>query len=299
MNDDVYDCYKRAGKIVAEARDYGKTLIKSGVSYLEVADKIESKILEKGAELSFPVNISRNTIAAHYSPKHDDTQVFNKGDVIKLDIGSHINGFIADTAITIEVESHNYEDMIKASSFALEKAINEIKSGIELSNIGNTIEETIKSYGFTPIDNLTGHSLERYKLHSGISVPNISNSNNKIKPKEGDVLAIEPFATNGSGHVISGNGSNIYICKKSLKLKIIRDTRSKFIYNKIEKTFKTLPFAERWSEKLFQNSELKLRRLSYLGIIKQYPQLIEINNGIITQKEHTVIITEDGCEVIT
>jgi len=299
MDTDVYEKYKRAGKIAAEARDYGKDLIKPGVSFLEVANNVESKIIDNKAGLSFPVNISRNDIAAHYSPRHDDKFVFKKGDVIKLDVGSHIDGYIADTAITVEVETHKYDDMIKASSDALENAIILMKADIVISEIGKTIEKTIQSYGYKPIDNLTGHSLERYQLHSGMSIPNISNIFNKIKPKAGDVLAIEPFATNGAGHVNSGSGSNIYMCEKSFRSRMIGGNRSKIMYKTMKNEFKTLPFAERWSEKLFPNSTLLLRRLSYLGLIKQYPQLIEVNKGIITQKEHTVIVTEDGCEVIT
>ena len=299
MDADVYAKYKRAGKIAAEARDYGADLIKPGVSFLEVANNVESKMLDEGASLSFPVNISRNEIAAHYSPRHDDKLVFKKGDVIKLDVGSHIDGYIADTAITVEVETHKYDDMVKASSDALDNAISLMKAGIALSEIGRTIEKTIQSYGYKPIDNLTGHSLERYQLHSGMSIPNVSTIFNKIKPKAGDALAIEPFATDGTGHVTSGNGSNIYMCEKSFRSRMIRENRSKLLFNKMKNEFKTLPFAERWSEKLFPNSALALRRLSYLGLIRQYPQLIEANGGIITQKEHTVIVTEDGCEATT
>jgi len=302
MDEDVYAKYKRAGRIAAEARDYGADLIKPGVSFLEVANKVESKIIDNGAGLSFPVNISRNDIAAHYSPRHDDKFVFKKGDVIKLDVGSHIDGYIADTAITVEVETCKYDDMVKASSDALDNAISLMKADIVISEIGKTIEETIQSYGYKPIDNLTGHSLERYQLHSGKSIPNISNIFTKIKPKAGDVLAIEPFATDGAGHVTSGSGSNIYMCEKSFRSRMIGGNRSKLMYNKMKNEFKTLPFAERWLEKLFPNNSNSLpllRRLSYLGLIRQYPQLIEVNKGIITQKEHTVIVTEEGCEVIT
>ncbi|MCK5636083.1 MAG: M24 family metallopeptidase, partial [Thermoplasmatales archaeon] len=122
MNDKVYENYILAGKIAAETRDYGAGLIKSGVSFLEVANNVESKIVEKGAGLAFPVNISVNEIAAHYSPRHDDKLVFKKGDVVKLDLGALIDGYIADTAITVEVETNKYDDMVKASSDALDAA---------------------------------------------------------------------------------------------------------------------------------------------------------------------------------
>lgn len=299
MDNQIYDNYKLAGKITAEAREYGLNLIKPGVSFLEVANRIESKILDSGAGLAFPVNISVNEIAAHYSPRHNDTLVFKKGDVVKLDVGAHIDGYIADTAITIEIETHNYKDMIKASSDALDAAINLIKADLNLFKIGKAVEETIMSYGYKPIDNLTGHSLQRYILHAGMSIPSVRDRLHSDKPKVGDVLAIEPFATNGAGHVISGDGSNIYLCKKSFKPKNIRDKKAENIFNKMESNFKTLPFAQRWFEKLFSNSDTTLRKLNFLGLIKHYPQLIDAKKGIVTQKEHTVIIKEEGCEVIT
>jgi len=299
MNSEIYDKYKLAGKIAADARDFGVNLLKSGVSCLDIANKIESKIIDKGGGLAFPVNISINEIAAHYSPKNDDSITLKKNDVVKLDIGAHIDGFIADTAITIEIGNNNYNKMIKASSNALDSAINILKDGINLYEIGKTVQETITSFGYKPIDNLTGHSMQRYILHAGMSIPNVPDKVYNNKPKAGDVLAIEPFATNGAGHVISGPGSNIYLCKESFRQRLIRDKETRIIFEKIKNEFKTLPFAQRWFKKQFSYSEMSLRKLSFIGLVKHYPQLIDAKKGIVTQKEHTVIITEDGCEVIT
>jgi methionyl aminopeptidase len=299
MNDDIYKKYKLAGTIASEARDYGVELIKPGISFEEIANKIEKKILENKAGLAFPVNISVNEIAAHYSPITNDKNVIKKGDVVKLDLGAHIDGYIADTAITVEVEENNYEDMINASSDALDEAINTIKPGINLFEIGKNIQEIIKSYGFNPIDNLTGHSMEKYNLHAGMSVPNVFDKSHSSKPKPGDVFAIEPFSTNGQGHVKAGEGSNIYLCKKSYNPRLIRNRQIKIAFEKLKNNFNSLPFAHRWTEKLFNNSNNLLRRFCFLGLITHYPQLVEARKGIVTQKEHTVIITEKGCEVIT
>ena len=299
MNDITYEKYKRAGKIAAGARNLGASLIKPGVRLLDVVSAVEKKILDEGAGIAFPTNIALNDIAAHFSPRHDDTSVFKKGDVVKLDVGAHVDGYIADTAVTIELGTHNYEDMIRASSDALEAAIARIKADVDLGEIGSIVESTITSYGFKPIDNLTGHSLERYTLHSGMSVPSVSSTSETVRPKAGDVIAIEPFATNGMGHVVSGPGSNIYLCNKSIRSRLVRDPRAKAMFQKLTKRFKTLPFAQRWTEQSIPNSEIVLKRLSLLGFIKHYPQLPEAKKGIVTQKEHTVIITEEGCDVTT
>lgn len=300
MEDGVYDNYIFAGTVASKARKFGIGLLKPDASLLDIAEKVESKIIEEGAGLAFPVNISINEIAAHFSPRADDERLtLKKGDVVKLDLGSHVDGYIADTAITVEIGSNNYCSMIEASSKALENVIDFIKPKVNLFEIGEVVEKTIQSYGFKPISNLTGHSMQRYILHAGKTVPNVSDLSYKNKLKIDDVLAIEPFATDGAGHVVTGEGSNIYLCKNTFNPRLIRNNREKLMFNKAKEIFKTLPFAQRWFDKRFSNSDNLLRKLSFLGMIKHYPQLIDADKGIVTQKEHTVIIKEEGCEVIT
>ncbi len=299
INEEILAYYQEAGRIAGEAREYGLTLLKAGALYKDIADKIEEKIVSLGAKVAFPVNIAANTIAAHYTPTHDDTTVVQKGDLIKLDVGAHINGYIGDTASTIEIETDNHTDMIKASAEALQAAIELIKPDIDLHLIGKTIEDTITSYGFTPIENLTGHSLKQYTLHAGLSIPNTQRAADNNRPQEGDIVAIEPFATDGTGRVTSGAGSNIYCCQESLRARFIRDNRTKQAFHALYRTYKTLPFSERAAHKTIAHSSLNLKRLNMYGVLHHYPQLPEINNGLVSQKEHTVIITHDGCTITT
>jgi methionyl aminopeptidase len=299
MDDKVYKNYKRAGKIAAEARDYGVSLLKPGALVLDIATNVEKKITEQGAGLAFPVNIALNTLAAHYSPWHADPLTLKKGDVVKLDVGAHVDGYIADTAVTVELETHHYDTMIRASEEALAHVIDVLHPQLPLSEAGKTIQNTITSFGYKPIENLMGHGLSRYELHSGVSIPNVGTMGGKTTLHEGDVVAIEPFATNGAGHVISGQGSHIYLSKESIKAKFIRDNKTKMLFEKIQTHFGTLPFAQRWCHGLFPNDDLAMKKLSLLGIIKHYPQLVEAKGGIVTQKEHTLIVRKDGCEVIT
>ena len=299
MNSEVYEKYIQAGKIASEAREYGASLIKPGVRLLEVANKVESKITDKGAGIAFPVNISINEIAAHYTSNVNDDKTFQKGDVVKIDVGAHVDGYIADTAKTVEVQTKDHSDMIEAVEEGLNIAIDMIRPDIDLSKLGKKVQDKIHSYGFKPVDNLTGHSLEQYVLHAGTSIPSVADALNISKIKKDDVVAIEPFATNGAGHVIQGNGSNIYLCDPSLRAKFVRDNKIKTMYNKLYKEFKSLPFAQRWADKIIPKSEINLRKISFHGFLKHYPQLIDAKKGIVTQREHTVIITDDGCEVTT
>jgi len=293
---EIYQKYKRAGKIAANARELGIKHIEEGVSYLEIVEMVERKIRESGGDLAFPVNISVNEVAAHFTPAHNDAEYrFRKGDVVKLDVGAHIDGYIADTAATVEVGSDRYADLIDASREALYRVIDMIKPSVKLKDIGKVSSSIIQSKGFKPIENLSGHSLERYKLHAGLSIPNVPEETSKAL-KEGHVVAIEPFASTGAGRVVSRSISNIYLY---LRKPAVRDIRIRLMVKKIEDRFKTLPFAERWCASFIPDTKNNLQKLVNARCIHSYPQLVDERKGIVSQWEHTVIVTEDGCEVTT
>ena len=283
----MYEKFRKAGEIAGKALKKGLEMVGEGISYLEVAEKIENYIKER-AKIAFPVNISVNSIAAHYTPSFDDKNIFKKGDVVKIDVGTHIDGYIGDTAATIEVESNEYGKLIECAEKSLENAINIIRAGIEIREISKVIEETIKKYGFKPIKNLQGHSIERYKLHAGISIPNYFNGN-KTRLKEGQIIAIEPFVTNGYGYVVNaGNGYIYQVIKRSP------------LTSELIKHFDGLPFAKRWLKDIYGNKiDMKLNFLIKKRLVHSYSMLVDARNGIVTQAEHTLLVEKDGCEILT
>ena len=299
MNDETLEKYMKAGEIAATARDKGLDLIRADESYLRVVETVEEEIKHHNAFPAFPTNIAINHVAAHFTPLSDDSGVFRPGDLVKLDVGAHVDGYIADTAVTKEVETEKHLDLIQASSDALEKAITMMKPGISLGSIGSIVEQIITNQGFVPIENLTGHSLQRFRLHAGMSIPSISTMNIRRKPKVDDAIAIEPFATTGAGRVISQGSSNIYIISQAFHPKTIRDRRSRQQLDILKRSYHSLPFSGRWCEEKMSHAQLRLKRLTHLGLLHHYPQLIEQNNGLVSQKEHTVIVTGDGCQVTT
>src|SRR3989344_5681459 len=162
---------KKAGEIAKQIKDYIKTIVKPGMLLKEIADKIESKIEELGGKPAFPVNLSINEIAAHDTPKHDDERVAE--GLLKVDIGVHINGFVADTAISIDLENDpTNKSLIESAESALSEAIKTISQNIELNKIGKAIEKEISPQGFQPIVNLSGHQIQQYTLHAGLTIPN-------------------------------------------------------------------------------------------------------------------------------
>ena len=295
MDKEIVEKYRKAGKIAGGAREYGISLVSENTLLLDVAEKIEKYILEKGARIAFPVNIGINDVAAHYTPKHDDKTVFKNGDVVKIDVGAHVDGYIGDTAGTVEVGTENYKNLINASKEALSVAIELIKPGIDLSVVGNAVENIIRSYSFVPVENLTGHSLKKYRLHAGKSVPNVR-SNVKEKIRKDDVLAIEPFATNGFGRVDGKTPGNIY---RLVRYRETKTENGKRLLDYIKENFSVLPFAERWCVNVVDSIDKAIKELMRERIIMPYPVLHEIGKGVVTQTEHTIIVTGNGCEIVT
>ena len=268
-----------------------------GESLLDIAETIEKMIADEGAKPAFPVNISINDLAAHYTPEVECQTTLGEKDLVKIDLGIEINGALSDTAYTVDLSGENGQ-LVKASEDALAKAIATIRPGVTVGEIGGLIEETIKGYGFKPIANLSGHMIKSNELHAGVEIPNIK-SNDPYKFEEGDIFAVEPFATTGTGYVEDLEQVEIFSIYAPSK---IRMRQSRMIIDHVLKNYGMLPFAERWVRKNFQSKLLvsaALRELLQNHFIRGYPVLREAGRGLVSQAEHTVRVTSDGCEILT
>ncbi len=288
----------QAGKIASQVKAYARTIVKKGTPLLDIAEKIEARISELGGKPAFPVNLSMNEIAAHYTPSHDDKTLAH--GLLKVDFGVHIDGWTADNAFSVDLEnSEENKKLIESSEQSLKKALDAIKLNISTDKIGAIIQETIESYGFSPIINLSGHSMEQYDLHAGITIPNIDDGRD-IKLKEG-LYAIEPFATPGSGKVRDGRPSGIYELKNE---KSPRSPLARELLQFIKKEYDTLPFCSRWIIKSFGSKALfGLRELEAAGILHQFAQLVEVSSNAggtkVSQAEETIFIEKDEVIVTT
>jgi len=278
----------KAGQIAIEAKKYARSFVKKGTPLLDIAEKIESKIIELGGKPAFPTNISINEVAAHYTPFYNDESLAH--GLIKIDLGVSVEGWIADTAFSLDLENNEEnKKLIEASKKALENAQKILKIGISTNEIGKIIEETIEAQGFLPIRNLSGHEMEKNELHAGLSIPNINEKKGMILKK--GLYAIEPFATNGSGRVYDGKPSGIYILTDS---KNIRSPIAREILNFILEEYYNLPFCSRWLVKKFGAKALfGLKQLEENGNLHHFPQLIEIGKGKVAQTENTILVEEE------
>jgi|TARA_Y100000296_G_scaffold86657_1_gene127204 methionyl aminopeptidase len=284
----------KAGKILSEVREYSRKFIKKDMPLLEIAEKIEEKIFELDGKIAFPTGLSINNIAAHYTPGHDDKTLAN--GLLKVDIGVHVDGWIADTAFSIDLENNEEnKKLIEASEKAIENVIKEIKKDIQIREIGKTVQETIESYGFSPIINLSGHQVEEYELHAGISIPNFDNRNNQQLPN--GLYAIEPFATSGNGKIYDGKPSGIY---RLIDEKNVRNPLARQILELIKKEYSTLPFCSRWIVKKFGTKALiGLKQLEENNNLHNYAVLVETSHKNVAQTEHTILVEDNEIIVTT
>ncbi len=290
--------FRLSGRILRETREEMRLFVHENMPIIEVCEKAESLIREKGGKPAFPCNVSINEVAAHYtSPPNDEAKIPEKA-VVKVDIGVHVDGYVTDTAFTA-CFNPEYKSMTTTAEHALKAAIDNIHADMATSKIGGIIENTIKNRGFKPIANLTGHSVGRYLIHAGTSIPNVTQIS-FTKVKAGEMFAIEPFVTlpDAAGRVEDAPEITIF---RLLKTKSVKNPFSKQLLEYIEGNFRTLPFAERWLNGVVPKDRHgeAFRELLSSKAIMGYPVFVEASGKVVTQAEHTVLIKENGCEVIT
>lgn len=292
MDKDVSQSYIKAGKVIQEARKKAREVSQPGTNLGTIAKEVENLIREEGLEPAFPINLSTNDQAAHYSPGRTEKRTLKESDVLKIDIGAHCDGYIADTALTVN-PSGEYTEMIEENRRILNEALEFIEPGKTVGQIGTYIHNQVPEK-YSVVRNLTGHSLGRYEQHAGLSIPNISNADDTILEK-GDAIAIEPFLSTGAGKIKEGKKGNIYIQQGGN----VRGRTERKLLKKI-KGYKGLPFSPRWFENLSGRQKMALKKLVQADVVKHYPVLREVDNGIVTQAEHTVLVgVNDGENIVT
>lgn len=284
MDVKVFDNYTKAGKILKDI--FAALRVRPGDKIIDIADTVENEIIRKGAMPAFPANISINEVAAHYTPTPNDEIVVREGDLVKIDLGAHIDGYIADAAATFCSEKN---DMITAVQSAVNAAMKSMVPGKKVREVSEVIESEIESKGFRAVANLTGHSLDKFIFHGPVPIPNVRNDIN-YEFKADDVFAVEPFATDGSGTV--KDSERVYIFSY-LKDHNTRLPESRQVLSLAKKDFSSLPFCERWIKGITPlKFDLGVKQLVAAGALQPYPVLREAGRGLVAQAEHTVIVRD-------
>ena len=288
---------RKSGRISATVREYGRTLITPGASMRSIAEELEQMIFDLGGRPAFPAQLSRNNIAAHYCSSTDDTSVVEPGDIIKLDLGTHVDGYVTDNAITVDLKNGPSSALVAAAESALENAIAVMGPGASITEIGARIESTIKAFGFNPVYNLTGHGVARFTVHCSPSIPNYPDPKSP-RLRANQTIACEPFACDGRGFIEESGTAEVFGLTRRTKPK---DKLSPDVQAALETT-DGLPFARRTllrSLKDPKRVEAALRELEKARVLHHYPPLCEKRGVRVAQCEHTIFIGEGGAEVLT
>ena len=291
MNQEIKENYVEAGLVVQKARKKAEKISEPGANLKVIAEEIEGLIRDEGLEPAFPVNLSINDEAAHYSAAPNEARELKASDVVKIDIGAHKDGYIADSALTVNPSGGN-QDLIDAAEDALQEALDFIEPGVTIGELGTGVQNSVPEK-YSVVRNLTGHYIDHYEQHAGVSIPNISTANTHVIEK-GDAVAIEPFITDGSGKIKNGKKGNIYIHKGGK----VRGRTERKLLKKI-KDYRGLPFSSRWLD-MGARDKMALKKLCNAGAVKHYPILKEVEGGMVAQAEHTVLVgVDDGENIIT
>jgi len=294
-----FECYLQAGKIAAQVREGARRKYYVGSTLFEICESVEAQIRSMNGQPAFPVNTSLNEVAAHYTAEPNDATVVKDGDVLKIDIGVHVDGYIADTAVTVCYDA-KYESLVKAAETALGEAVRMARANTKASDIGRVIEGTIVKFGFRPIQNLSGHSLKQYTIHAGKSIPNIWTIGSSFTLLANEAYAIEPFVTtkDGQGVVHEGKTRNIFGITSR---KPVKDKEADNLLELMWTRFRTLPFALRWLTDKYEEKDLRrlVDVLAKKRNVHAYPILVEGRGKIVAQAEHTLIPTDSVVNVIT
>lgn len=253
----------------------------------DLCQHIENSIISLGGKLAFPCGVSINQIAAHYTAELNDKTVIKDNDLIKIDYGVHVDGNIIDSAFTICLKPDEQKQQLMSSSQeALEAALKLTGPDARLSEIGQTIEEVIKSYNFKSVRNLSGHSIDRYRVHAGQTVANIA-TNTEQRMLVDQCYAIEPYSSAGRGIVVEQGPCNFYRLSCLGRDPLIKVINQQFGY---------LPFCRRWLENYYPRHLLKLKKLVSDGYLEEYPPLVDTD--LVAQFEKTIYINENGTVIL-
>ncbi len=288
MEQEVIEDYVQAGKIAKQVVEFAKGLIKPGMKLLEIADRVEEKIIGLGGGIAFPVNLSLNEVAAHYAPSSSDEKIAE--GLLKVDIGVEINGYIADTAFSLDLtEDKKYTEMIGTNEKALANVLKKLNSESVVSDVADLLHEISDETDFLIINNLSGHSLSQYQVHSGTTISNYVNSN--YKELKDMVIAIEPFFTTGRGEVYEAEHGEIFMLENEEKQ--VRNPDARKLLDFIKENYKTKPFCRRWLEKKgFAKLNFLFGVLINEGVLYNFPVLVEKDKAPVSQAEHTVLFSD-------
>jgi methionyl aminopeptidase len=221
---DELERMREAGRLVGEVLAELAAIVAPGVTTADLDALAEKRIARAGAVPAFkgyhgyPATIctSINEEVIHGIPS--GRRLLKDGDIISIDVGASLNGYFGDSAVTLPVGQVSEEaaTLLRVTEEALYKAIERVRPGNRISDIGHAVQKHVEAYGFSVVREFVGHGIGE-RMHEEPQVPNYGDPGRGPRLAAGMVLAIEPMVNAGKPAVkVLGDGWTAVTCDSSL-----------------------------------------------------------------------------------
>mmetsp|Transcript_54845 Transcript_54845/g.63068 ORF Transcript_54845/g.63068 Transcript_54845/m.63068 type:complete len:387 (-) Transcript_54845:216-1376(-) len=314
----VIDKYQAAGKIANETLEKIIKKCVPGAGIVDICafgdEEIEKEVkkvynkkkLEKG--IAFPTCLSVNEICGHFSPLRSEPCALKEGDLVKIDLGVHIDGFISITAHTIVVSEKadavvegRKADVIHAAYNALQVALRLLKPGQKNNDVTEHIAKVVESYKCNPVEGVLSHELKKHLIDGNNCIINKATFDQKVDDYEfqvNEVYGLDIIASTGEGKPRETEvRCTVYkrAIEKAYSLKL---KASRQFFSELNERYPTLAFSMRSFEdetvaKLAVNECVKHE------LLHAYPVLAEKEGELVAQFKYTVMILKGGTVVVS
>ncbi|KNC21209.1 hypothetical protein FF38_10989 [Lucilia cuprina] len=313
--------YKLAGEIVNRTLKAVIDLCVAGGSVRDICTKSDaliteetSKVYKKEKELkkgiAFPTCLSVNNCVCHFSPsKNDPDHVLKDGDVVKIDMGAHIDGFIAVAAHTVVVGATadkkvtgRQADVILAAYWAVQAALRLLKAGNNNYAITDAVQQISESYKCKPIEGMLSHELKQFKIDGEKTIiQNPSEAQRKEHEKcnfeTHEVYAIDVIVSTGEG-IGREKDTKVSIYKKTDENYMLKLKTSRALLAEVKTKYGNMPFNIRGFDEETKARMGVVECVSH-KMIEPFQVLYEKPSEYVAQFKHTVLLMPNGVNLVT
>ncbi|XP_022966600.1 ERBB-3 BINDING PROTEIN 1-like isoform X2 [Cucurbita maxima] len=313
---DVVTKYKNAAEIINKALQLVLSECKPKAKIVDVCEIGDSFIREQTGNMyknvkkkiergvAFPTCISVNNIVGHFSPLASDQTVMEEGDILKIDMGCHIDGFIAVAAHTHVLQegpvTGRAADVIAAANTAAEVALRLVRPGKKNKDVTEALQKVAAAYDCKIVEGVLSHQLKQFVIDGNKVVLSVSNPDTRVDDaefEENEVYAIDIVTSTGEGKpkLVDEKQTTIYkrAVDKNYHLKI---KASRFIFSEISQKFPILPFTARALEE--KRGRLGLVECVNHDLLQPYPVLHEKPGDYVAHIKFTVLLMPNGSDRI-
>ncbi|KAK1351593.1 ERBB-3 BINDING PROTEIN 1 [Heracleum sosnowskyi] len=295
--------------VLSECRPNTKIvdICEKGDSYITTQTSNMYKNVKKKVEkgIAFPTCLSVNNTVCHFSPLASDETVLEEGDVIKIDMGCHIDGFIAVVAHTHVLQQGKVTgkaaDVLAAANTAAEVALRLVRPGKKNKDVTEAIQKVAAAYDCKVVEGVLSHQLKQFVIDGNKVVLSVGNADTRVDDaefEENEVYAIDIVASTGDGKPKMLDEKQTTVYKRAVDQNYhLKMKASRFIFSEISQKFPIMPFTARALEE--KRARLGLVECVNHDLLQPYPVLHEKPGTFVAHIKFTVLLMPNGSDRVT